>query len=256
MAIDFHGFPLSIAHHEAAVSRLPDVYEDGRNLRDGYTRALGIHFGNLNDLCMSDEVFMEALELARRLKSPVSEHQLANLYLIIRYGMQKIKPGHIVEFGTHRGGSALFLARLAHTYLPHANVYCFDSFVGMPETSANDVHKRGDFSDRTEHEFMLLARNHGLDNMVVVKGFFSETVPNLVPDDVALAHIDCDLYLSVSSCYDGVKPKLVPRAYIAFDDPLFSSCIGAFDAVAEFVIKRDGLKIEQNFPNLIFRGPG
>lgn len=40
------------------------------------------------------------------------------------------------------------------------------------------------------------------------------------------------------------------------DDPLFSSCIGAFDAVAERVIKRDSRKVEQNWPNLIFRGEG
>lgn len=254
MAIDFHGFPLEIAHHEDALCSMPDVYVDGRNLRDGYTRALGLHFGNLKDFCIADQVFLEALQFARNLTSPVSEYELANLYLIIRFGMQKIKSGHIVEFGTHRGGSALFLSRLAKTYLPHANVYCFDSFVGMPETSANDVHQRGDFSDRTEHEFMLMAQSHGLDNIVVVKGFFSDTVPGLIPDDVALAHIDCDIYRAVADCYDGVKSKLVPRAYIAFDDPLFSSCIGAFDAVAEFVIKRDGLKVEQNWPNLIFRG--
>lgn len=256
MAIDFHGWPLHIAHHEKALAAMPDVYEGGRNIRDGYMRGMGIHFGNFPELAITDEVFSEALGLARHLKSPVGEPQICTLYLLIRFYLPKIAKGHIVEFGTHRGGSALFLARVAKTYLPDVKVYCFDSFQGMPDTCPNDVHQRGDFNDRSEYEFLAIAQRIGLDNIVLCKGFFSDTVPRLIPKQVALAHIDCDIYQSVADCYDGVKPSLVPRAYVTFDDPLFSSCIGAFDAVAERVIKRDGLKAEQVWPNLVFRGNG
>lgn len=254
MAIDFHGFPLRIDHHEASISAMPDEFREGRNLRDGYLRGCGSHFGNLQDLCKEDKAFQEAYYLAKYLGSPVSDYSLVNLYLLLRYYLPKLASGHIVEFGTHRGGSALFFSRLAREYLPEAKIYCFDSFAGLPQESPNDAHRKGDFSDHTEVEFMQVAEEASLNNLVVCKGFFSDTVPRLLPPAVALAHIDCDLYQSVCDAYEGVKGHLVPRAYLVFDDPLFSSCIGAFDAVAEKLIRRDGLKPEQVWPNLLFRG--
>jgi hypothetical protein len=46
---------------------------------------------------------------------------------------------------------------------------------------------------------------------------------------------------------------MVPGGYIMLDDPLYSSCIGAFEAVEDVMIRRDGLHAEQVFPHLIFR---
>ncbi|MGC8908947.1 MAG: hypothetical protein ACP5M0_16110 [Desulfomonilaceae bacterium] len=38
-----------------------------------------------------------------------------------------------------------------------------------------------------------------------------------------------------------------------FDDPLYGSCLGAFEAVEELVIRNDGLHAEQAFPHLVYR---
>jgi hypothetical protein len=43
--------------------------------------------------------------------------------------------------------------------------------------------------------------------------------------------------------------------YIVFDDPLFGSCLGAFQAVEELLIRRDGHSAEQVYPHLLYRYP-
>jgi hypothetical protein len=46
---------------------------------------------------------------------------------------------------------------------------------------------------------------------------------------------------------------MMPGGYIAFDDACFSSCLGATEAVEEFLIRRDGLHAEQIYPHFVFR---
>ena len=72
---------------------------------------------------------------------------------------------------------------------------------------------------------------------------------------VCLAHVDCDIYDAVAYSYEQVKPYLTNGAYPIFDDPLVPSCIGAFEAVEELLVRRNGLHAEQVFPHLVFRTP-
>jgi len=247
----------TIAHHEEALASMPDEMVQGRNLRDGYLRGTGIQFGGIRNLCANDPVFTQAYSLARHLSSPVGDDALCNFFLLLKYYLPRLGKGHIVEFGTDRGGSALFLARVAMEYLPSTKIYCFDSFQGMPETdSALDIHRKGQFSNANAEALVKLAADCNLRNVEIVKGFFEETVPKVLPtlEPVLLAHVDCDLYQSVAQCYKGTRGFLIPEGYLVFDDPLISSCLGAFEAVAELVIRRDGRHIEQAWPHLVFRG--
>lgn len=247
----------SIAHHEEAISAMPDVLSQGRNLREGYLRGTGIQFGGIKQLCAGDPVFTEAYSLARQLESPVGDDQLCNFFLLFKFFLPRLGKGHIVEFGTDRGGSALFLTRLAMEFLPGTKVFCFDSFQGMPPAHPQlDAHVKGQFT-HTEHEMLSLAKDCNMHHHVeVVKGFFEETVPRVLPSlgPLLLAHVDCDLYQSVAQCYEGTCGSLTPEGYLVFDDPLTSSCIGAFEAVAELVTRRDGRHVEQTWPHLVFRG--
>ena len=72
---------------------------------------------------------------------------------------------------------------------------------------------------------------------------------------IALAHIDCDVYDSVAYTYKEIKPYLINGGYLIYDDPLVPTCIGAFEAIEEFLIRKDGLHAEQIFPHLVFRSP-
>ena len=220
----------SVAHHEEALASMLDEMTQGRNLRDGYLRGTGIQFGGIRTLCANDPVFTQAYSLARHLASPVGDDALCNFFLLLKYYLPRLGKGHIVEFGTDKGGSALFLARVALEYLPGTKVYCFDSFQGMPPADPKlDLHVGGQFHN-SEQILVQLAKECNLRNVEVVKGFFEKTVPCILPTlgPGSLAHIDCDLYQSVAQCYEGASKVLVPGGYLVFDDPLISSCLGAF----------------------------
>jgi hypothetical protein len=148
------------------------------------------------------------------------------------------------------------MAIVAHEFCRGTKVFSFDRFAGMPETdSRRDFHKKGDFHLASEEDLCLFANRAGVDNLVLVKGLFHETIPATLPSigQLRLAHIDCDLYDSVGVSYEGSKPQMVQGGYIVFDDPLLSSCLGAFEAVERLVIRRDGLHAEQVFPHLVYR---
>lgn len=255
MAIDFHGFPVTIAWHEEALARCSKEFIQGRNLYDGYLRSMGLHFGNLAEPCIQDPVFIDAYTAAKKFGTPLSDQHLCNLYLILRRGLEGTK-GHFAEFGVHKGGSAFFLATVAKHYHPHATVYCFDSFQGMPPSHPDhDMHKEADFNDASFPLFLEEAGALGLSNIEGVKGFFQDSLPQHLPtiQPLAFIHIDADLYEAVRDCYLMTKPYMLPRSYLVFDDAGVSSCIGAFDAVARHVIQEDGKLPEQTWPQLVFR---
>ncbi|MGA3066585.1 MAG: TylF/MycF/NovP-related O-methyltransferase [Tepidisphaeraceae bacterium] len=229
----------------------------GRVPKDGYLRACGLQFGNIPSLCMNDPDFQAAMTIASE-RTEMSPIRLMNLYMLVTFYLANIPAGHIVEFGTYKGGSALFMAYLASRYLPQTRVFAFDTFAGMPETDRGvDGHKAGDFSDTSLETLRELAQSRGLTNLEFIPGRFEESAPAAMPriGKIALAHIDCDIYSAVRFSYDACKPLLVPGGYVVFDDPLDSCCLGALEAVEDCVVGRDGLRAEQAFPHLVFRHP-
>jgi hypothetical protein len=245
---------IELTHDIAGMEATP---RKGRNQYEGYLRACGLQFGNLAELCQKDKEFQHAFALTegRTVLRPIN---LMNLFLIFKFCLPKLQRGHIVEFGSYRGGSALFMAYLAQRFLQNVNVYALDTFAGMPPTDRQiDAHEPGDFSDVDLEELKKFAKAQGLNNLVPVKGTFQETVPKFLSaaGPVSLVHIDCDIYDSVCYAYESSKNSLVPGGYIVFDDPMTASCLGAYEAVEELIIRRDGLHAEQVAPHLVFRYP-
>jgi hypothetical protein len=118
----------------------------GRNVRDGYSRGVGLQFGTLGDAVGRDPLYAEALSLAQG-RTIVAEHNRMNLFLIVRAFLDRI-PGDVIEFGSYKGGNAIFLASVLKKLHPGRRVWSLDTFSGMPETDATvDAHRRGDFQD-------------------------------------------------------------------------------------------------------------
>ena len=58
-----------------------------------------------------------------------------NIFSIIKLNLSHVRDvGHIVEFGSLRGGSAIFLAHAAKHLLPGTQIISFDTFSGFPAT--------------------------------------------------------------------------------------------------------------------------
>jgi predicted O-methyltransferase YrrM len=229
----------------------------GRSVKDGYARGWGLQFGRLRDEIRADPVYQRASQLARG-RSVVSEDNRFNLFLLCRFYLARLAPGHIVEFGAYRGGNALFLASVAGELLSGARVYALDTYAGIPEAdTAIDAHSAGDFADVDLNELVRFAARHGLDNIEFVQGRFEDSALPLLNriQHVALAHIDSDTHSSVAFAYEAVRSFMVPGGYLVFDDATVSSCLGATEAVETLLIHRDGLNSEQIWPHYVFRAP-
>lgn len=241
-------------HH---VHKLQPGDRKGRNPLEGYARACGIQFGNVRQLCAQDPDFQEAMRLAQG-RTIVLHDRLINLFLLFKFFLPRMPGNSIAEFGSYTGGSAIMMAFLAKRYLNGANVYAFDTFSGIPDADNQiDVHLAGDFGKVNLPELKQFIAANRLDNLHLVEGTFEKTLPDAVKTmgPLSLVHIDCDVQSSVAYCYEMTKALAVPGAYIVLDDPLTSTCLGAFEAMEELMIRRDGLHAEQAFPHMVFRSP-
>jgi Macrocin-O-methyltransferase (TylF) len=234
---------------------IPNAIQNGRNVRAGYVRGVGLEWKGLFDLCHHDPMFQRAFAATQN-RSIIPIKILANIMLMLRFGpIDRTK--NIIEFGSYRGGSALFMAAIARLSGYSCKIFALDTFSGMPPADGIlDDHKEGDFAD-TDYQSLIKARNDlGLDNLVILRGLFQDTV-HQIPEaerSFCLAHIDCDIYSSMVFSINWSKPHMDKGGYIVCDDPLTSMCLGAMQAVEETLV-RCGASAEQVFPHLVYRWP-
>jgi len=235
---------------------IANTLKNGRSIHDGYQRGWGLQFGELKQKIKEDSLYLEAIEVARG-RTIMQEENRMNLYLIIRFFLEKIgKLGHIIEFGSYKGGNAIFMAYIAKRILPGVKVYAMDTFEGMPETDKTiEMHSKGDFSGVDFNELCAYSASLGLDNLEFRRGLFQDTTPAVMDSGVKfnLVHIDCDIGDAVKYSYEISKPNMNPGGYWAFDDATTSSCLGATEIVEEILLKRDGKNSEQIYPHYVFR---
>jgi Macrocin-O-methyltransferase (TylF) len=229
----------------------------GRNLYEGYQRGLALAIPTVAEKLRIDLDFQEALQLSGG-RTIVIENNLANIFMLIKLYIPSLPFSHIVEFGSFKGGSAIFMASLAQKFLPNVQVLAFDTFAGMPATDkAVDLHNAGDFQGVDLPELRQYVADIGLKNLHFIQGRFEDSAPPAARglQRIALCHIDCDIRSAIQSAYDTTRPYMVPGAYWVFDDPLQPTCLGAMEAVEDLLIRRDSLNAEQVWPHPVFRKP-
>jgi hypothetical protein len=170
---------------------------------------------------------------------------------------QRQVPGIIIEAGSARGGSGLVLA--ASRQQARA-VYLYDTFEGIPPPTEADgqqalrrfeeirsgraggIRKQAYYGyecnllDRVRQSFAEYGMPIENSQIFLVPGLYQEAL--YPPDQVALAHLDCDWYESVKVCLERVVPRLAPGGRIVIDD--YDYWVGCKRAVDEyFVNKRD-----------------
>lgn len=227
----------------------------GRSPMEGVQRGYGVHFGVITEHVKNDPLYQEAEKMTQG-SSILWWPKQMNIFLLFKFFLQKLPFGHVIEYGSYKGGSAIFMAWLAKKLYPGMKVIAIDSFAGMPPTDGTvDMHQEGDFKDTSYENLVQYAKSIGLDNLVVIKSLFEDIPPqdikNLGP--FRLAHIDCDIASAVAYSYDQVKSLMVGGGYIIFDDAMSSTCPGATEVVENLVIARDRKNSEQIWPHFVFR---
>lgn len=239
-------------------SNYPLNASNGRDILAGHFRGCRLEFADLvGQVLCSDPIFMAAMHAARERGSLLSDNKLANLYLILRYAMPKA--GQVFEFGSFRGGSAVFIATALKQLGRSTRIYAFDTFEGMPDTDLlRDHHRKGDFADSDFEGLNAYVAAHDLSShLVLVKGMFNLTLPGVLSQghQPGLVHIDCDIYEPIKYVIRACQTHLLAGSHIVLDDPLHGSCLGAFDAVQELLVRELDLTAEQAYPQLVYRYP-
>ena len=226
----------------------------GRVPREGYQRGWGLQFGQLKSQIESELLFRQSFQSAAALSSWMSAEKRANLYLLLTRFLPKLEHRNVIEFGSYKGGTAVFMALVLRQTAPEAKVFALDTFEGMPQTDKSiDAHNAGDFSDATLDDLQSVIKALDLTNLTPVKGLFQETFPSISEEfKFGLAHIDADIYSSIKYAQDAAWPRMTRGGYIVYDDAGEPSCIGATEAVEELIQERH-IHSEQIWPHFVFR---
>lgn len=175
--------------------------------------------------------------------------------------------GDIVECGVGRGVSLLnwctyveFSQRFQdEPKWPVRQVWGFDSFEGLPAPTSEDVSAERDntphiraglVSDTSVNGViqMLERKNVSSDfiasNLHLVPGWFDNTLSGFEAN-IALLHVDVDLYDSYVTVLNELYDKVVPGGVIAFDEYDHERYPGATKAIDAFFADKPG-RIEKD----------
>jgi hypothetical protein len=141
--------------------------------------------------------------------------------------------GDTAEAGVYEGGSSWVMCRARGGRSTH---WGFDSFEGLSPPSQRD----GDFwsaGDLASSETAARALLEPL-GAVVLQGWIPEVFAQSLIDRLVFAHVDVDIYEPTLASFGYFYDLLVPGGVIVCDDYGFKPCMGAKEAVDEFMADR------------------
>ncbi|MBI1860273.1 MAG: class I SAM-dependent methyltransferase [Deltaproteobacteria bacterium] len=142
-------------------------------------------------------------------------------------------PGDFIETGVWRGGTVIFMrAVLKARGVSDRKIWAADSFAGLPPPSGKYEADQGDqhftFSELAVslEEVKNNFRKYGLldEQIVFLKGWFSETLPTAPIQNLAIARLDGDMYESTIDALNALYEKVSPGGFLIVDDYAIPGC--------------------------------
>ena len=153
--------------------------------------------------------------------------RIDSLHECLNHIARESVPGDLVECGVWRGGGCIFMAGYLKAHeMQERRVVLADSFEGLPKPQ----HTQDMKLDLSKEHFPELAvdldtvrRNFEAyellgDNIVFLKGWFKDTLPNAPVEEIGLLRLDGDLYQSTIECLESLYDKVVPGGVVIVDD--------------------------------------
>jgi O-methyltransferase len=148
-------------------------------------------------------------------------------------------PGDLIEAGCWRGGVAIMMRGILRAYgVEDRRVWAADSFAGLPEPDERrypaDAGDRGHVVEELAvsiDEVRDNFRRYGLldDQVKLLPGWFSETLPGVRKRRWAVIRLDGDLYESTMDGLVNLYPGLSTGGYLIVDDYGFDNCRAAVE---------------------------
>jgi O-methyltransferase len=168
-----------------------------------------------------------------------SVERLYALYKAVEYVVRHEIGGDFVECGVWRGGSVM-MAVLALKQFGGVGrtIHCFDTFEGMPEPGALDIHNASGVpaarilaaqEPREDNVYWaiapletvranMVATGYPLDLVHYHQGKVEDTLPACAPHEIALLRLDTDWYQSTRHELECLYPRLNAGGVLIIDD--------------------------------------
>ncbi len=183
--------------------------------------------------------------------SLTSYERMFALYKAVDYVSRAHILGGLVECGVWRGGSAMMMAvALLERQDNHRRLYLYDTYEGMPAPGVEDK----DYGGRHASEiFTQEAGEETLNNLTAgldevqqnmsrtgypthlihyVQGKVEDTLPDVIPESIALARLDTDFYQSTLHELQQLWPRITRGGVVIIDD--YGHWKGARQATDDF----------------------
>ena len=160
--------------------------------------------------------------------------------------------GDFVELGCYKGDTSLLLAKLLKDSGSVKKLWLYDSFAGLPAKTAEDSSSAGDAFKAgelkvTRREVAERFRRANLPLPAIKKAFFSELASPDLPQSVAFAFLDGDLYASIRDSLRLVVPKLSHDAIVIVHNYNNPELPGVSRAVDQFLGANPQLSLNRRF---------
>jgi O-methyltransferase len=170
--------------------------------------------------------------ILRRLRAPVrlapaippgrmtNVEQRMNMFHLVSQVLAYGVPGDVVELGCYVGQSAVLMQKVIAHADPSRRLHVYDSFAGIGDLHEKDgdtIYRKGEMRAAIADVRANFTR-YGLRQPEIHPGWFRETLPDQLPDQICFAHLDGDLYEAILQSLEAVYPRLSEGAICLIDD--------------------------------------
>ena len=170
------------------------------------------------------------------------EGKLLNIYWLLRRTIDRQIPGAVAELGCNKGVTAALLQSVLRAHRPNTQLHVYDSFEGLPQGTAEDppAYQTAGAMCCSPDDVRDTFQKLDLPEPTIHKGWFA-SMQGEVPSQLSFAHVDGDLYASITDALELIYDRLAPGAICVVDDvtspdlPRHGIFPGAFDACRDFL---------------------
>lgn len=157
----------------------------------------------------------------------------------LKFAINNIDTGndkqHVLEFGTGGGRSIKYIRAMLREKTPkgdikkNLDIFGFDSHIGLPEDWTTEIssiplvqYKEALAVSSRERDSLL--KEYDQLNIKFYCGWFKDTLPEYIniAKNIALLHIDCDIYSSTIEVLYSLNQFIVSGTIIVFDEWIYN----------------------------------
>jgi O-methyltransferase len=181
---------------------------------------------------------MGGMDWPERAHTMVGIKRLDNLHQSLDYVRENSIPGDFIETGVWRGGASIFIKFYNDLYEMRRKVFVADSFEGLPvpdvskyPVDAGDKHHTIDYLKVSLEEVTNNFKTYRVldDDVIFLKGWFSETLSNEMIKTLAILRFDGDMYGSTMDVFNQLYHKVSSGGIVIVDDFCLPNCVRAIN---------------------------